>query len=150
MNIDHQHTAAFVEHHADSSEPDVVELLAEIKAASVKLTTYSPEVSSADLARTYGIRSKMAFGQQRLAIASQMKVLSERCQANGSNLSSILYFAGRENSYAVFELLPSRSIAACLKLEGHRPRACIRHGVTMAHAVMPNPSFKRTCLRHAA
>jgi hypothetical protein len=119
MNIDHQHIEEFLECHAASSEPNVVELLAEIRATSARLTTYSPEVSSADLARTYGLRSALAFDQKRLAIAKQMKVLSERCQANGHNPSSIWYFAGKEGSFAVFELLPSRSIAACLKLEGH-------------------------------
>jgi len=119
MDIDHRHTTEFVRRHIDSSEPDVVELLREIEDARVMLTTYSPEVSSAELASTYHLRSAMAFDQQRLAVAQQMKVLSERCQANGDNPSSIWYFSGKENSFAVFELLPSRSIAVCFKLEGH-------------------------------
>jgi len=46
MNIDQRHIEEFVEHHAASSEPNVIELLAEIRATSVRLTTYSPEVSS--------------------------------------------------------------------------------------------------------
>jgi hypothetical protein len=119
MNLEHRHTIEFVTNHAGSSEPNVVELLTEIEAARVKLTAYSPQVSSASLARTYDIRSAIAADQQRLEDARQMKVLSERCLANGNNPSSIWYFSGKESSFTVFELLPSRSIAVCLKIGGH-------------------------------
>jgi hypothetical protein len=118
MNIDDQYTEEFLKRHNDSLEPNVEELLKEIRDARVRLTSYSPEVSSAELAYTYELRSEIAFGQQRFADARQMKVLAERCRANGGNPSSIWYFSGGEGSFAVFELLPSRHIAVCLKMKG--------------------------------
>ncbi len=108
----------FVARHRTSTDPHVAELVQQVKAGFVHLSKYSPDASSKELASTYNFRAKMAKTSGRDSVAVQMQTLADRCRDNETNTCSIWFFTGAEISYAVFELQPSNSIAACVKVAG--------------------------------
>jgi hypothetical protein len=108
----------FANHHAASREPRVTDLLTAVRRGQVKFRSFSEDISSSELAKTYQVRSSVASSNGRHALAEEMRTLSKHCEANADNPCAIWVFEGAEFSYALFELLPSRVVAACFKFEG--------------------------------
>jgi hypothetical protein len=108
---------ALLERHGAVTSPVVSELIRAIQAGEVVLCSLS-EASSKELAETYRMRSQIARSQGRQAVAAQMQELSACCEANQSQPCSIWAFEGSTKSFALFELLPSHSIAGCFRFDG--------------------------------
>jgi hypothetical protein len=108
----------FTNHHAVSQEPRVTDLLAAVRRGQVKLRSLSEDISSSELAKTYQVRSSIASSNGRHTLAEEMRTLSKHCEANAGNPCAVWVFEGAEFSYALFELLPSRAVAACFEFKG--------------------------------
>ena len=108
----------FARRHSGSRDPYIVEAIRAIHAGSVALRELSEGTSSRELARTYALRSGIAESQGRHSVAAAMLSLSEQCKVNDESPCSIWLLEGAISSFAIFELMPSRTVAGCLRFEG--------------------------------
>jgi hypothetical protein len=110
--------SAFAVRHERSSVPYVAELVRAIRSGTVALQHLSETVSSAELASIYLVRSSIAADKGQTEQARQFGSLAAACKANIPNPCALWLFTGEPFSYAAFEVLPSRVLAACFRAEG--------------------------------
>jgi hypothetical protein len=108
----------FIERHDASRDPCVAEALLAINVGSVAFRGISEGVSSRELAQTYAIRSSIAENQGRQSVAAVMRNLSEACRANEGNPCSIWMLEGTDLSFVIYELMPSKIVAGCIRFNG--------------------------------